>query len=196
MGGEAEIICERLGGHGELRTYRRPGPPEHVAFEILREADGRAWTLRVPWETRSPFRDLLGAARERLTSAGDDASTAPDFDEQGCAELAKTHLAGGEEILAVLLEQGDERAFALWRREPTRQGWNWTLDVVVVPAGLATVACDLMLAALDRLDARQRHRPQPAPEKAARYAGPKMPALTSAIPSQPPSAITRSISRR
>ena len=125
----AAVICERLGDHGELRTYRRPGPPEHVAFEILREADGRAWTLRVPWEARSPFRDLLGEARERLTD-GD-----LDFDEQGCAELAKADLRAGEELVAVLLEQGAERAFAVWRRELARHGWNWTLDVDVVPAG-------------------------------------------------------------
>lgn len=187
MGGEAAIICERLGDHGELRTYRRPGPPEHIAFEILREVDGRAWTLRVPWEVRSSFRDLLGDARERLLAE----DGLPDFDEQGCAELAKTHLGGGEEILAVLLEQGGERAFAVWRRETTRHGWNWTLDVVVVPAGLAATVCGLMLAGLDRHDARpQRQPPKP------RYAGPRMPALSSAIPSQPPSAITRSISRR
>ena len=131
----AAVICERLDDHGELRTYRRPGPPEHIAFEILREADGRAWTLRVPWEARSPFRDLVGEARERL--ADDDGR---DFDEQGCAELAKADLGAGEQLVAVLLEQGDERAFAVWRRELARHGWNWTLDVVVVPAGLAVAA--------------------------------------------------------
>jgi len=181
----AAVICERLDDHGELRTYRRPGPPEHIAFEILREADGRAWTLRVPWEARSPFRDLLDEARERL--ADDDGR---DFDEQGCAELAKADLGAGEQLVAVLLEQGDERAFAVWRRELARHGWNWTLDVVVVPAGLAAAACGLMLGGLDRLDDGRQ-----AVTK-ARYSGPRMPVSSAAIPSQPPSAITRSISRR
>ncbi len=180
----AAVICERLDDHGELRTYRRPGPPEHIAFEILREADGRAWTLRVPWEARSPFRDLLGEARERL--ADDDGR---DFDEQGCAELAKADLGAGEQLVAVLLEQGDERAFAVWRRELARHGWNWTLDVVVVPAGLAAADCGLMLGGLDRLDGQR-------PATKARYSGPRMPVSSAAIPSQPPSAITRSISRR
>jgi hypothetical protein len=180
--GEAAVICERLCDHGELRIYRRPGPPEHIAFEILREADGRAWTLRVPWEARSPFRDLLGEAREHL------ADDTADFDARGCAELAKADLGGGEELVAVLLEQGGERAFAIWRREMARLGWNWTLDVVVVPTGLAGAACGLMLGGLDRLDDR-------GPAK-ARYSGPRMPVSSAAIPSQPPSAITRSISRR
>ncbi|HEX8374963.1 MAG TPA: hypothetical protein VF606_07270 [Geminicoccaceae bacterium] len=181
----AAVICERLGDHGELRAYRRPGPPEHIAFEILREADGRAWTLRVPWEARSRFRDLLGEARERLGGG----EAAPDFDEQGCAELAKADLGAGEELVAVLLEQGGDRAFAVWRRELAKQGWNWTLDVVVAPAGLAAAACGLMLADLDRLDGEGR------PGK-SRYPGPRMPASSASIPPQPPRTITRSISRR
>lgn len=144
----AAVIFGRLpDGHGELRTYRRPGPPEHLAFEVLREADGRAWTLRVPWPARAALRRLLGDARRAL--AGDQA---PAFDDQGCAELAQATLGPGDGLLAVLLRQGDERAFALWRRELGPRGWGWTLDVVVVPDGLAAELAALMLAALDRLE--------------------------------------------
>lgn len=176
------FLHERLGELGELRAYRRPGPPEHVAFEVLREADGRAWTLRVPWEGREALRRLLEAAPARLGSD----EPPLDFGGEGCAELAREPLAAGVEVLAVLLSQGDERAFAVWRREMGRQGWGWTLDVVVVPEALAATLCERMLADLGRLD-------QPAP---GRGGGASAPGPTLPTPSQPPSASTLSISRR
>src|SRR3954451_3897551 len=129
----ADFYHEQL---GELRAYHRPGPPEHVAFEVLREADGRAWTLRVPWQARAVVRHLLADA---LRILGEGASLA--FDEQGCAELACGLLADGDELAAVMLRQEGERAFAVWRREQTRQGWIWTLALVLVKAALADILC-------------------------------------------------------
>jgi hypothetical protein len=179
------FMQERLGELGELRAYRRPGPPEHVAFEVLRESDGRAWTLRVPWEGRQALRRLLAAAGDRL---GPDAPP-PDFGEDGCAELAAEEAAAGVQLVAVLLRQDEERAFAVWRREPTRQGgWSWTLDVVVVPGPLARTLCERMLADLDRLD-------QPSPRRNGAPAS-SAPGPTLPTPSQPPSASTLSTSRR
>lgn len=175
----AAFFQERLGELGDLRVYRRPGPPEHVAFEVLREADGRAWTLRVPWRARAAVRHLLADAL-RILNEG--ASLV--FDEQGCAELARGLLADGDELAAVMLRQEEERAFAVWRRELTRQGWSWTLDVVLVPEALAAPLCTRMLATLERLD-----QPRRGPGLSA--SGPSV-----ATPSQPPSASTRSISRR
>ena len=34
------VVRERLGDHGELRAYRRPGPPEHLALEEIRPSIG------------------------------------------------------------------------------------------------------------------------------------------------------------
>src|SRR4051812_28176571 len=149
----ADFFQERLGELGDLRVYYRPGPPEHVAFEVLREADGRAWTLRVPWQARAVVRHLLADA---LRIFGEGASLA--FDEQGCAELARGLLADGDELAAVMLRQEGERAFAVWRREQTRQGWSWTLDLVLVPEVLGAPLCTRMLAGLDRLG-QPRGRP-------------------------------------
>src|SRR4051812_5098640 len=141
----ADFYHEQLGELGELRVYYRPGPPEDVAFEVLRETDGRAWTLRVPWQARAVVRHLLADA---LRIFGEGASLA--FDEQGCAELARGLVADGDELAAVMLRQEGERAFAVWRRELTRQGWSWTLDLVLGPGGLAAPLCTPMLAGVDR----------------------------------------------
>jgi hypothetical protein len=176
---QAAVIAERLDELGELRIYRRAGPPEHVAIEILRDSDGRAWTLRVPWTRRASLRELLADAQLRLEEPDEELA----FDEQGCAELGKTQLAPDDEVLAVILEQGEDHAFALWRRELTRQGWSWTLDVVIAPRALAGTLCARLLAGLEQLD----QRPSLGPSTSA----PSMP--TS---SQPPSASTRSTSRR
>ena len=177
---QAAVIAERLGELGELRIYCRPGPPEHLAIEILRESDGRAWTLRVPWTGRALLRQLLLEVQRHLEPAGEEELP---FDEEGCAELAKALLAPADELVGVMLQQDDEHAFALWRRELTRRGWSWTLDVVVTPRSLAQALCTRLLAGLEELD--QRRKP------GASSSGPSMP--TS---SQPPSAITRSTSRR
>ena len=142
------LIRERLGVHGELRVQRRPGPPEHLAFEVLREADGRAWTLRVPRAAGPELRRLLAAAAARLGQG-----TEPAFDERGCALLARVALAADDELAAVLLAEGEERAFALWRRGLTRQGWAWTPEVVVVPGALAPAFLARVAAALERLGA-------------------------------------------
>jgi hypothetical protein len=173
------VVQERLEGLGELRIYRRPGPPEHAAFEVLRASDGRAWTLRAPWTARETLTTLLTSARDRL-----DAEEPPVFDNEGCAEIARAALGADDEILVVLLQQGEEKALAVWRRERARSGWSWTLDVVVVPERLGGELCRRLLEGLERL--------AQVKEPAGTRAHPR-PILPT--PSQPPSAMTRSISR-
>lgn len=145
---DASVICERLGELGELRLYRRHGPPEHLAVEILRDEDGRAWTLRVPWSQRGPFRHLLSDSVWRLASA-----SRPAADREGIAQLCRAVLGQGDEILSLFMESGPDRAFALWRRELLQRGdWSWTLDVVVVPDDLAVTLCNRVIVALDQLE--------------------------------------------
>ena len=55
----------------------------------------------------------------------------------------------------MLIAQGDERAFALWRREQLHSGWSWTIDVVVVPLELARRVCGLVQQVVDRLTSPQ-----------------------------------------
>ena len=146
----ATVVTERLGELGELRLYRRPGPPEHVAVEILRDADGRAWTLRAPWQSRAILRHLLADSVRRLTSSGHAADDYSDF-----TRLGRALLAPGDELLSLFLEQDGARAFAIWRRELLHSGeWSWTIDLVVVPDGLALTLCQRVLAAMDRLEGR------------------------------------------
>ena len=58
-----------------------------------------------------------------------------------------------DQLAAVVLEDGQDRAFALWRQEELRSGWSWTIDVVVVPLDLAEGLCQLTLHALDQVSA-------------------------------------------
>ena len=147
---DAWVVTERLGEFGELRLYRRAGPPEHLAVEVLREADGRAWTLRAPWEVRAVVRHLLADSVRRLASSGHSTD-----DRGGLAQLGRVLLAPGQELLSLFFEQDGQRAFALWRRELLRCGeWGWTIDLVVVPDRLAVVLCQRVLSALDRLERR------------------------------------------
>ena len=146
-----DVVCEPLGALGELRAYRRPGPPDHLAFEILREADGRAWTLRLPWEQRAIVRHLTADTLPRLHEPESFA-----FNDQGCAEIARAVLSAQDEVATIVLEQAGEHAFAVWRRELSRKGWSWTLDVVVVPLALADLLCKRMVTGLDRLEQPRR----------------------------------------
>ena len=47
--------------------------------------------------------------------------------------LLQVEIGPKDQLAAVLLEDGKDRAFALWRQEELRSGWSWTIDVVVVP---------------------------------------------------------------
>jgi hypothetical protein len=58
-----------------------------------------------------------------------------------------------DQLAAVVLEEGEERAFALWRQEQLKSGWSWTIDVVVVPLELAKRLCALVLQVIDRVNA-------------------------------------------
>ena len=175
----ADFYHEQLGELGELRSTTGRARPSTSRSRCCARRTGAPGRYGCPgrrgrwcgtcWRTRCGF-------------FGEGASLA--FDEQGCAELARGLLADGDELAAVMLRQEGERAFAVWRRELTRQGWSWTLDLVLVPEVLAAPLCTRMLAGLDRLD-------QPR-----RWPGASALAPSAATPSQPPSARTRSISRR
>ena len=145
---DARVVAERIGDFGELRLYRRVGPPEHLAIEVLRDADGRAWTLRTPWVARPILRYVLADSVRRLAASGRSTD-----DRGGMAQLGRALLAPGDELLTLFLEQDGERAFAVWRRELLRCGeWGWTIDLVVVPDKLAAVLCQRILSTLDRLE--------------------------------------------
>ena len=136
---------EPIADFGEFRAYLRSERQEMV-FEALREADGRAWLLRVPVAARAALAALL---RELASLLADDRSGAADP-----GILREVPLGPKDALAAVLLEEGHERAFALWRREQLRSGWEWTIDVVVVPLELAAKLCGLMRQAIERAGPR------------------------------------------
>jgi hypothetical protein len=141
------LLVERLEGHGELRCFLREGPPEHLAFEIFQDEDGRGWTLRLPVGRIGVLAPLFHAARAAL------AGKVPlEIDAEGAAVIARESLAPAEELAAVILEQGRERRFALWRRELARTGWSWTLEALFVPLPQAP----RLLEAIERALAARR----------------------------------------
>ena len=136
------VARETLAEFGEFRAYWRSERQE-LAFEAFREADGRAWLLRVPLEARAALRAMLR-------------DLAPMLDHRTTADpgiLRQVALGPKDELAAVLLEEGDARAFALWRRERLRSGWSWTVDVVVVPLDLARWLCGRVAQVVDRAGA-------------------------------------------
>jgi hypothetical protein len=142
----AKVIgCERLGDHGELRSFLRDGPPVHLAFEIFQDADGRAWTLRVPQAKAVSFQRLVRIAQSKLERP-ETLQMAAD----GTCLLGREDLAEGDDITAIILDQGGDQVFALWRRELLRSGWSWTLDAVFVPLPLGRHLCLLIDDALQR----------------------------------------------
>lgn len=141
---EAVLSWEKLGDYGELRTFRRSGPPWHLAIEILREVDGRAWTLRVPLDELRALMTVLRSASARLGSPSELV-----FDEDGTAVLTSDRLRGDRELYALVLQQNDDLIFALWIREHLRAGWSWSLDAVFVPIDLYRTFIDLLVKAIE-----------------------------------------------
>jgi hypothetical protein len=136
---------EPIADFGEFRAYLRSERQEMV-FEAFREADGRAWLLRVPLAARAAMTGLL---RELTAMLADERSGAADP-----GILREVTLGPRDALAAVLLEEGPERAFALWRRELLRSGWEWTIDVIVVPVELAARICGLMRQVVERAGSR------------------------------------------
>lgn len=132
------LLRETLAEFGELRAYARPERQE-LMFEAFRESDGRAWLLRVPLDAAQGLGNLL---REAILLLGDGRA--------GPGLLRQVTLGPKDALAALVLEEGAERAFALWRREQLRAGWDWTIDVLVVPIGLARAVCALMQQAIER----------------------------------------------
>ena len=135
------LTREPIAEFGEFRAYLRSERQEMV-FEAFRESDGRAWLLRVPLAARAAMTGLL---REAAALLADERSGRADP-----GILRQVTLGPKDALAAVLLEEGPDRAFALWRREQLRSGWEWTIDVVVVPLELADRVCGLMRQVIER----------------------------------------------
>lgn len=145
---EGLLSREPISDFGEFRAYVRRERGEMV-FEAFREADGRAWLLRVPLQARTAIAGLLREVGSTLTdNAG---RTAVDGD--GATILRQVAIGPKDQLAAVVLEDGEDRAFALWRQEELRNGWSWTIDVLVVPIELAKRFCNLVLQVIERVNA-------------------------------------------
>lgn len=142
---EGLLARQPIADYGEFRAYHRRERQELV-FEAFREGDGRAWLLRVPVEARDAMAGLL---REVGPMFGDRRQLPTDH----AGVLRRVTLGPRDQLAAVVLEDGAERAFALWRQEELRSGWSWTIDVVVVPLDLAKGLCQLTLNVLDQVSA-------------------------------------------
>ena len=142
---EGLLAREPIADYGEFRAYLRRERQELV-FEAFREDDGRAWLLRVPVEARSAMAGLL---REVMPMVGN--SRGVTVGDGGV--LRQVPLGPKDQLAAVVLADGEERAFALWRQEELRSGWSWTIDVVVVPLDQARGLCGLAMQVLDRFGA-------------------------------------------
>ena len=140
------LARETINEFGEFRAYLRTDRGE-LAFEAFREDDGRAWLLRIPLAARYALSTLL---REGGPMLADDSS-----DAGNARVLRQVSIGPADQLAAVLIAQGEERAFALWRREQLHSGWSWTIDVVVVPLELARRVCGLVQQVVDRLTSPQ-----------------------------------------
>lgn len=140
------LAREPLPDHGELRAYRLEERDE-ILLEVLREADGRAWQLRVPVAERGTLRRLAREAARTLR-----APDGPVFDGRGTALLGSVRLGAKDELAALAMREGEEQALALWRRECLRTGWSWTIDLVLVPMPLGPTLCGFVQDAVGALD--------------------------------------------
>jgi hypothetical protein len=145
---EGLLSREPIADYGELRAYLRR-EREEMVFEAFREADGRAWLLRLPLGERGAVARLVRAVAP-LVSGGREL---PRADAGSAGVIDQVTIGPSDQLAAVVLEEGEERAFALWRQEQLRSGWSWTIDVVVVPLELAKRLCALVLQVIDRVNA-------------------------------------------
>jgi hypothetical protein len=134
------LTRETIADFGEFRAYLR-AEREELAFEAFREGDGRAWLLRVPLAARSALGRLLREVSPMLVDG-----TGLKIE---AGVLRQVTIGHADQLAAVLIVEGDQRAFALWRREQLRSGWSWTIDVMVVPLELACRLCGLVLQVID-----------------------------------------------
>ena len=145
---EGLLSREPIADYGEFRAYLRR-EREEMVFEAFREADGRAWLLRLPLGERGAVARLVRAVAPLVASGRE----LPPVDAGGARVIDQVTIGPGDQLAAVVLEDGEERAFALWRQEQLRSGWSWTVDVVVVPLELAKRLCALVLQVIDRVNA-------------------------------------------
>ncbi|MEK0082667.1 hypothetical protein [Benzoatithermus flavus] len=140
------LVRATVGDHGEFRAYRLVERDE-LLLEVLREADGRAWQLRVPIAERAFVIRLIDEIEPRLANP-----KLLAFDADGTAMLGQAPLGPHDQLAAVVLAEGDERVLALWRRERLRSGWSWTIDVAIVPFDLGHELCSLVRQSFATLD--------------------------------------------
>jgi hypothetical protein len=146
---EGLLSREPIAGYGEFRAYLRRERGEMV-FEAFREADGRAWLLRLPLGERGAVARLVRAMAPLVAGTGREL---PPVEAGGAGVIDQVTIGPSDQLAAVVLEEGEERAFALWRQEQLKGGWSWTIDVVVVPLELAKRLCALVLQVIDRVNA-------------------------------------------
>lgn len=140
--GAGVLARETLVDHGELRAYLLEERAE-LLIEVLRDVDGRAWQLRLPLDRRTTVAGLL-----RTTAPSLAAAKGLTFDADGTVILGEVPLGSEDGLTAVALAEGDERAFALWRRERLRSGWSWTIDLVLVPIEFGQQLCRFVQSTL------------------------------------------------
>jgi len=152
---EGLLTREPISDYGEFRVYLRP-EREELVFEAFREQDGRAWLLRVPTHARAAIAGLLRDLAPLLAKS----ETGHELTAADAGVLLQVEIGPKDQLAAVLLEDGKDRAFALWRQEDLRSGWSWTIDVVVVPIELARRFCGLALQVIEKLNAGASATPQ------------------------------------
>lgn len=152
---EGLLTREPISDYGEFRVYLRP-EREELVFEAFRERDGRAWLLRVPTRARMAIAGLLRDLAPLLARS----ELGPELSAAEAGVLRQVEIGPKDRLVAVLLEDGEDRAFALWRQEELRSGWSWTIDVVVVPIELAQRFCGLALQVIEQLNAGAAAMPQ------------------------------------
>ena len=141
---EGLLSREPVADYGEFRAYLRR-EREEMVFEAFREADGRAWLLRLPLQERGAVARLVRAVTPVIAGGRE-----VPVDAGGAGVIDRVTIGPNDQLAAVVLEDGEERAFALWRQEQLKGGWSWTIDVVVVPLELAKRLCALVLQVIDR----------------------------------------------
>ena len=123
------LTREPIADFGEFRAYLRSERQEMV-FEAFREADGRAWLLRVPLAARAAIDRPACATWRRCwpTSARDRRSRHPAPGGVGPQGRARRRAARG---------RPGARLRPVAARAAARRAGSWTIDVVVVPLELA-----------------------------------------------------------
>ena len=109
---EGLLAREGLGEHGEFRAYLRAERGE-LAFEVLRESDGRACLLRLPATEHAALARLLQASGAALDPAAELA-----FDADGAAVVQQVTIGPVDRLATVKPLSAAERRAPFSRKGP------------------------------------------------------------------------------